>query len=41
MKQENIARLEECRIFLAENRGIHYEGVSSLSRLFGRHQRPS
>jgi transposase len=38
MKQGNIARLEECRIFLAENFGIHYEGVSGLSRLFDRHQ---
>lgn len=38
MKQGNIARLEECRIFLAENYGIHYKGVSGLSRLFDRHQ---
>lgn len=38
MKQGNIARLEECRIFLAERYGIHYEGVSGLSRLFDRHQ---
>lgn len=38
MKLGNIARLEECRIFLAENYGIHYEGVSGLSRLFDRHQ---
>jgi transposase len=38
MKQGNIARLEECRLFLAEHFGIHYEGVSGLSRLFDRHQ---
>lgn len=38
MKQGNIARLEECRLFLAENFGIHYEGVSGLSRLLDRHQ---
>ena len=38
MKQGEIARLEECRLFLAENYGIHYEGVSGLSRLFDRHQ---
>jgi transposase len=38
MKQGKIARLEECRIFLAEHFDIHYEGVSGLSRLFDRHQ---
>ncbi|MDN5698302.1 MAG: helix-turn-helix domain-containing protein [Rubrobacter sp.] len=38
MKQGNIARLEESRLFLAEQYGIHYEGVSGLSRLFDRHQ---
>lgn len=38
MKLGNIARLEECRLFLAENYGIHYEGVSGLSRLLERHQ---
>jgi transposase len=38
MKQGNIARLEECRLFLAENYNIHYEGVSGLSRLLDRHQ---
>lgn len=38
MKQGNIARLEECRIFLAEHFDIYYEGVSGLSRLLDRHQ---
>jgi transposase len=38
MRQGNIVRLEECRLFLAENFNIHYEGVSGLSRLFDRHQ---
>lgn len=38
MKQGNIARLEECRLFLVEHFDIHYEGVSGLSRLFDRHQ---
>ena len=38
MKQGYIARLEESRIFLSEHYGIHYEGVSGLSRLFERHQ---
>jgi transposase len=38
MKAGEIARLEEARKFLEERFGIHYEGVSGLSRLFERHQ---
>jgi transposase len=38
MKAGQIARLEEVRVFLEEHFGIHYEGVSGLSRLLKRHQ---
>jgi transposase len=38
MKAGEIARLEEARRFLEERFGIHYEGVSALSRLLKRHQ---
>jgi len=38
MKTGEISRLEEVRRFLGEHFGIHYEGVSGLSRLLKRHQ---
>jgi transposase len=38
MKAGEIARLEEARRFLEERFGIHYKGVSGLSRLLKRHQ---
>ncbi|MDX6381511.1 MAG: Winged helix-turn helix [Rubrobacteraceae bacterium] len=38
IKAGQISRLEEVRVFLEEHFGIHYEGVSGLSRLLKRHQ---
>ncbi len=38
MKQGEIATLEEARRFLEDRFGIHYQGVSGLSRLFERHK---
>jgi transposase len=38
MKAGDLARLEEVRVFSEERFGIHYEGVSALSRLLKRHQ---
>lgn len=38
MKAGRIGRLRDAQRFLAEQWGVHYQGVSGLSRLFQRHK---
>src|SRR5512144_2831072 len=38
MKAGRIGRLRDAQRFLAEQCGVHYHGVSGLSRLFQRHK---